>query len=44
MESIGFQSIEMVDTMLRMYDHTLWQMDIFFIPKNSKEFSFNSYV
>ena len=44
MESIGFQSIEMVDTMLRMYDHTLWQMDIFFIPMNSKEFSFNSYV
>ena len=43
MEKQGFSSIEMVDFMLRDYDHSLWQMDTFFIPSNNKEFSYQGY-
>tara|TARA_B110000091_G_C13808248_1_gene473597 strand:- start:1243 stop:1995 length:753 start_codon:yes stop_codon:yes gene_type:complete len=44
MEKLGFSSIEMVDFMQRKYDDSFWQMDTFFIPSNSKEFSYNSYI
>jgi FkbM family methyltransferase len=44
MEKLGFVPIEMVDLMLREYDHSFWQMDTFFIPSNNKEFSYNSYI
>lgn len=43
MEKLGFSSIEMVDFMSRKYDHSLWQMDTFFIPSKSKEFLYNFY-
>ncbi len=43
MDSLGFTSIENVDLLLREYDQALWQMDTFFIPKNNKAFSYNSY-
>ncbi len=43
MEKLGFSTIEMVDVMLRQHDASFWQMDLFFIPSNSKEFSVNSY-
>ncbi len=43
MEDLGFSPIEMVDLMQRKYDNSFWQMDTFFIPSNSKEFSYNSY-
>jgi FkbM family methyltransferase len=43
MSSLGFLSIEMVDLMLRKHDDTFWQMDTFFIPKNNKSFTYNSY-
>lgn len=43
MEKLGFMSIEMVDLMLRKKDNSLWQMDIFYIPSNSKEFLDNTY-
>lgn len=42
-EKLGFSPIEMVDFMQRKYDNSFWQMDTFFIPSNSKEFSYNSY-
>ncbi|WP_345277250.1 FkbM family methyltransferase [Litoribaculum gwangyangense] len=44
MEKLGFSPIEMVDFMQRKYDNSFWQMDTFFIPSNSKEFSYNSYT
>ncbi|AOW19502.1 FkbM family methyltransferase [Urechidicola croceus] len=43
MEGLGFSSIEMVDFMRRKYDDSFWQMDTFFIPSSSKEFTYNSY-
>lgn len=43
MDTLGFTSIENVDLLLREYDNALWQMDTFFIPKNNKAFSYNSY-
>jgi hypothetical protein len=44
MDQLGFVPIEMVDLMLREYDHSFWQMDTFFIPVDSKEFSYNKYI
>lgn len=43
MENLGFSSIEMADMMLREKDESLWQMDIFFIPSNNREFDYISY-
>lgn len=43
MEERGFSTIELADVMLRQYDASFWQMDIFFIPSTSKEFEFRSY-
>lgn len=43
MEKLGFSPIEMIDFGLRKLDHSLWQMDTFFIPSDRKEFSCNSY-
>lgn len=43
MEDLGFSPIEIVDLLLRKKDHSLWQMDTFFIPSNSKEFLYHSY-
>lgn len=44
MEKLGFSSIEMVDFMQRKHDNSFWQMDTFFIPSDSKEFKYNSYI
>jgi FkbM family methyltransferase len=43
METKGFASIEIADLLLRDYDKSLWQMDIFFIPITRKEFMVNQY-
>jgi len=43
MYQLGFSSIENVDFMLREKDNSFWQMDTFFIPSKSKEFTNNSY-
>lgn len=43
MEERGFLTIEIADILLRKKDHSFWQMDTFFIPINSKEFSYKSY-
>jgi FkbM family methyltransferase len=43
MENLGFSSIEIVDLMLRKKDNSFWQMDTFFIPSNSKEFTYVAY-
>lgn len=43
MEERGFSTIEMADVMLRQHDGSFWQMDLFFIPSNSKEFNHNSF-
>jgi FkbM family methyltransferase len=43
MEKLGFLPVEMVDFMLREKDKTFWQMDTFYIPASSANFSSNSY-
>lgn len=43
MEKNGFRPVEIVDLMLRQYDDSFWQMDIFFIRNDRKEFLHNGY-
>ena len=43
MEEKGFQTIEIADILLRKKDNSFWQMDTFYIPSNSKEFSYKRY-
>lgn len=43
LEKRGFRCVDMCDPVFRG-DGILWQMDLFFIPANSEEFSKNSYV
>lgn len=43
MKERGFLSIEMVDFLLRKRDLSFWQMDVFFIPTSSKEFTCNTF-
>lgn len=43
LEDKGFYPIDIVDLTLRPYDFSLWQMDIFFIRSDRKEFTFNKY-
>lgn len=43
LEERGFRCIDMSEPMQREADGALWQMDLFFIPANSKNFDFNSY-
>ncbi len=43
MSNKGFSPIELVDIMLRKYDNSLWQMDLFFVPNSNKEFSYNEF-
>lgn len=38
MERLGFSTIEMADLLLRKKDRSLWQMDTFYIPSQSREF------
>jgi transposase len=35
---------EIVDVSHRLYDETLWQMDMFFIKKERPEFLYNKYI
>jgi len=39
----GFYPVDIVDLMLREYDNAMWQMDILFIRKDNKTFSYNYY-
>jgi FkbM family methyltransferase len=43
LEERGFRCIDMSEPMHRFSDGALWQMDLFFIPADSKEFASNSY-
>jgi FkbM family methyltransferase len=43
MEKLGFRCYDMVNPMLRIYDHALWQMDLFFTRDDSNIFSYNQY-
>jgi FkbM family methyltransferase len=43
MDKKGFLPIEIVDLLLRKYDSSLWQMDIFFMPERRSEFNYKSY-
>jgi len=43
LEQRGFRPVEIVDLMLRKYDNVFWQMDIFFIRNDRKEFLYNAY-
>jgi FkbM family methyltransferase len=39
----GFNVIDISEPMWRKYDGSFWQMDLFFIPSDRPEFSYNSY-
>ena len=39
----NFRPVYIVDILNREYDNSLWQMDIFFIKSNYKNFEYNSY-
>ena len=39
----GFLPVEIVDLMLRPYDNSLWQMDVFFARKDNKKFKYDDY-
>lgn len=43
MEDRGFSSIEIADPMLRINDHSFWQMDTFYIPSKNAAFEYHSY-
>ena len=43
MYKLGFATIEIADLMLRKYDNSLWQMDIFFIKKDRPELKYLGY-
>jgi len=43
LEARGFRCVDMCDPLFRT-DGVLWQMDLFFIPAQSAEFTTNSYV
>jgi len=43
LEGKGFRPVEIVDLMLRQYDSAFWQMDIFFIRSDRKEFLHSGY-
>jgi len=43
LEERGFRCVDMCDPVFRR-DGVLWQMDLFFLPANSAEFSTNSYA
>jgi FkbM family methyltransferase len=43
MKEKGFQPIDLCDPMHRLKDQSFWQMDIFFIPDSSQEFTSNDY-
>jgi len=41
MENKGFYPIDIVEIIPRPYDYSFWQMDIFFIRSDRKEFTYN---
>lgn len=43
MEQLGFRCIDLCDPMYRPKDGAFWQMDLFFAPKDNKEFFSNIY-
>lgn len=43
LEERGFRCIDMSEPMQRPSDGALWQMDLFFIPADSREFASNNY-
>lgn len=43
MDKKGFRPFDMGDLMLRSRDHSLWQMDMLFVPKSRAEFSYNQF-
>lgn len=43
MEKLGFRCYDIAAPMLRIYDKSFWQMDIFFCRKYSKIFSYSQY-
>jgi FkbM family methyltransferase len=43
LEQKGFRVIDFSEPLWRVYDSSLWQFDLFFVPKTLKEFSYNQY-
>ncbi len=44
MDSIGFRCIDISEPLFREKDLSFWQIDLFFVRANRKEFDYNSYV
>ena len=40
MEELGFRCYDLAGPALRMYDNCFWQIDLFFVPKNSELFDY----
>jgi len=40
MENLGFRCYDIAGPSLRSYDNSFWQIDLFFIPKNSQLFNY----
>lgn len=43
MDKLGFRPLDMADPFNRIYDDSFWQMDLLFVPKSRKEFTYNEY-
>jgi FkbM family methyltransferase len=43
MEKKGFLPLDFADPMLRKYDQSLWQIDLFFVPSNREEFLYDAF-
>ncbi len=43
MEGLGFRCFDLADPMLRLYDRSFWQMDLFFCREDSAIFSHSQY-
>lgn len=43
MDKLGFRPLDMADPFNRIYDGSFWQMDLLFVPKSRKEFTYNEY-
>ncbi|MBX3389639.1 MAG: FkbM family methyltransferase [Phycisphaeraceae bacterium] len=44
LDRLGFGVVDFSEPLWRVYDRTLWQMDLFFVPKRSEEFKYVNYA
>lgn len=44
MDKLGFRPLDIADAFNRKYDNSFWQMDMLFVKKDRKEFTYNKYT